>query len=212
MEQTTEEETLTILHNIKDRYEEHHNVTYTEEALAACVKLAARYITDRSFPDKAIDILDEAGSRVHINNISVPKGIEDKEKEIDNLNNKKNQAVANEDYNLAADIRDQIKKKEQELEGLKQDWESSLAEERETVEEGDIAQTVSMMTGVPVTRMANAEGSRLKGMKQYLRSKVIAQDSAVDTLSNAIIRSRVGLKDPNSPIGTFMFLGPTGVN
>lgn len=211
VEQTTEEETLTILHNIKDRYEEHHNVTYTEEALAACVKLAARYITDRSFPDKAIDILDEAGSRVHINNISVPKGIEDKEKEIDNLNNKKNQAVANEDYNLAADIRDQIKKKEQELEGLKQDWESSLAEERETVEEGDIAQTVSMMTGVPVTRMANAEGSRLKGMKQYLRSKVIAQDSAVDTLSNAIIRSRVGLKDPNRPIGTFMFLGPTGV-
>lgn len=211
VEQTSEDETLTILHNIKEKYEQHHNVAYTDEALSACVKLAARYITDRSFPDKAIDILDEAGSRVHINNISVPKDIEEKENEIANLDSQKDQAVAKEEYNLAGEIRDKIKQKKQELEILMKEWEEQLIEQRETVSEDDIAQTVSMMTGVPVTKMAHAEGSRIKGMKQYLKSRVIAQDSAVDTLSNAIIRSRVGLKDPNRPIGTFMFLGPTGV-
>lgn len=211
VEQTTEEETLKILHNIKDRYEEHHNVTYTEEALQACVKLAERYITDRSFPDKAIDILDESGSRVHINNISVPKDIEDKEKVIAEATSNKEKAVKNQNYELAANYRDRVKHLTEELEEMKAKWEASIADKRETVDADKVAETVSVMTGIPVQRMAQAEGIRMKGMRQELKNKVIAQNQAIDKLVSAIQRSRVGLKDPNRPIGTFMFLGPTGV-
>lgn len=211
VEQTTTEETLTILHNIKDRYEDHHNVAYTEEALGACVKLTERYITDRSFPDKAIDVLDEVGSRVHIININVPKEIEEKEAQVVDLIKKQGQAVADQNYELAADYRDDSKRLSAELEQMKSEWENSLESNRQEVTAEDVAHTVSMMTGIPVSKMANAEGVRMKGMRQELKSNVIAQDAAVDKLVNAIQRSRVGLKDPNRPIGTFMFLGPTGV-
>ncbi len=211
VEQTTPEETLTILHNIKDRYEEHHNVLYSEEALKACVKLAERYVTDRSFPDKAIDVMDEAGSRVHINNISVPKDIEDKEALIADYCKKKDKAIKNEDYAMAGEYRDNIRQLSDELEKMKKEWESTLVEQRQTISEEDVAYTVSMMTGIPVNKMSNAEGVNMKGMRQTLKSFIIAQDAAVDKLTSAIQRSRVGLKDPNRPIGTFMFLGPTGV-
>ena len=211
VEQTTPEETLTILHNIKDRYEDHHNVTYTEEALASCVKLTERYITDRSFPDKAIDVLDEVGSRVHIININVPKEIEDMEARVAALVKKQDQAVADQNYELAADYRDDAKQLSAELEQMRNEWEATLENNRQEVNAEDVAYTVAMMTGIPVSKMANAEGLRMKGMRQELKSNVIAQDAAVDKLVNAIQRSRVGLKDPNRPIGTFMFLGPTGV-
>ena len=211
VEQTTPEETLIILNNIKDRYEDHHNVSYTDEALAACVKLTERYVTDRSFPDKAIDVLDEVGSRVHIINISVPKEIEDKEAELAELNAKKADAIKHENYALASECRDRAKYVGEELEKMKMEWESSLKEIRQKVTADEVAQTVSMMTGIPVSKMANAEGIRMKGMRQELKDSVIAQDAAVDKLVSAIQRSRVGLKDPNRPIGTFMFLGPTGV-
>ncbi len=211
VEQTTPEETLTILHNIKDRYEDHHNVSYTDEALEACVKLTERYITDRSFPDKAIDVLDEVGSRVRIINISVPKEIEEKEMDLVTLNTQKENAVRDENYALASTLRDRAKTVSEELEQMKKQWEETLVDKRQKVQADDVAQTVSMMTGVPVSKMANAEGIRMKGMRQELKNNVIAQDAAVDKLVNAIQRSRVGLKDPNRPIGTFMFLGPTGV-
>ena len=211
VEQTTPEETLTILNNIKDRYEEHHNVCYTDEALKACVKLTERYVTDRSFPDKAIDVLDEVGSRVRIKNISVPKEIEDKELEVVNLNKQKENAVKDENYALAGTYRDRAKTASDELERMKKQCEATLVDKRQKVTEEAVAQTVSMMTGIPVNKMANAEGIRMKGMRQELKSNVIAQDTAVDKLVNAIQRSRVGLKDPSRPIGTFMFLGPTGV-
>jgi len=211
VEQTTPEETLTILHNIKDRYEDHHNVIYTEDALLACVKLTERYVTDRSFPDKAIDVLDEVGSRVHITHVDVPKEIEDKEALLAEFTKKKNKAVGEEKYNLASKYRDQITALQSELDIMKTEWEASLEKKRQKVKAEDVAQTVSMMTGIPVSKMASAEGIRMKGMRQELKGTVIAQDSAVDKLVSAIQRSRVGLKDPNRPIGTFMFLGPTGV-
>ena len=211
VEQTTPDETLTILHNIKDRYEDHHNVTYTDEALMSCVKLTERYVTDRSFPDKAIDVLDEVGSRVRIKNISVPKEIEEKEAELAALNTKKENAVRDENYASASEYRDRAKAVNEELERMKKEWEATLVDKRQKVNAEDVANTVSMMTGVPVSKMANAEGIRMKGMRQELKNNVIAQDSAVDKLVNAIQRSRVGLKDPNRPIGVFMFLGPTGV-
>ena len=211
VEPTTPEETLQILRNIKDKYEEHHNVTYTEEALEACVKLTERYITDRNFPDKAIDALDEAGSRVHLTNITVPKEMEEQEKLIDEARMHKTEAVRLQDFELAASFRDRERRLEDELEAMKCRWEESLRENREKVDEDQIADVVSMMSGVPVQRMAQAEGSKLRGMKDALLSKVIAQDKAVETLVKAIQRSRIGLKDPNKPIGTFMFLGPTGV-
>mgnify|MGYP000053696371 FL=1 len=211
VEPTTPEETLQILRNIKDKYEEHHNVTYTEEALEACVKLTERYITDRNFPDKAIDALDEAGSRVHLTNITVPKEMEEQEKLIDEARMHKTEAVRLQDFELAASFRDRERRLEEELETMKSRWEESLRENREKVDENQIADVVSMMSGVPVQRMAQAEGSKLLGMKDVLLSKVIAQDKAVETLVKAIQRSRIGLKDPNKPIGTFLFLGPTGV-
>lgn len=211
VEPTTPEETLQILQNIKEKYEEHHNVTYTDEALEACVKLTDRYITDRNFPDKAIDAMDEAGSRVHLKNITVPKEIEQQEQMIDEARTHKNEAVRLQDFELAASFRDREKSLMSELEDMKQRWEDSLKENRETVDKEQIADVVSMISGIPVQRMAQAEGIRLKGMKEQLLAKVIAQDKAVDTLVKAIQRSRVGLKDPNKPIGTFLFLGPTGV-
>ena len=211
VEPTTADETLQILENIKDRYEEHHNVTYTDDALKACVTLAQRYITDRSFPDKAIDVMDEAGSRTHLSNLSVPKEIEDKERQIDFTREGKNDAVNRQDFELAARFRDQEKVLEGELEQMRKDWEQSLKSHRETVDEESIATVVSMMSGIPVQKIAREEGERLKGLAPALKSKVIAQDSAIDLLSRAIRRSRVGLKNPNKPIGSFLFLGPTGV-
>ncbi len=211
VEPSTPEETLQILQNVKDRYEEHHNVRFTPEAITACVKLAERYLTDRSFPDKAIDVMDEAGSRVHLINIGVPKEIEEQEKLIEELKEQKNLAVRQQNYELAASFRDKVRRMEEELEAQKKELEKQQKETPQVVDEEDIAGVVSMMSGIPVQRMAQAEGAKLKGMKEGLMSKVIAQDAAVEKLVKAILRSRVGLKDPNRPIGTFMFLGPTGV-
>ena len=211
VEPTTAEETLQILKNIKDKYEDHHNVNYTDAALEACVQLTNRYITDRNFPDKAIDALDEAGSRVHLTNITAPKEIEEQEKLIDEMKSLKNEAVRLQNFELAASYRDKEKEYTNQLDTLKEEWEKSLKENRETVDDEQIAEVVSMMSGVPVQRMAQAEGMKLLGMKDDLLSKVIGQDKAIATLVKAIQRSRVGLKDPNKPIGTFMFLGPTGV-
>lgn len=211
VEQTSPDETLTILHNIKDRYEEHHNVVYSEEALQACVKLAERYIADRSFPDKAIDIMDEAGSRVHINNVVVPIEIEKQEKIIADFNQMKDEAIKREDYAQACEYRDKVRQLTVELDEIKADLNSRMVDQRQTITESDVAQTVSMMTSIPVNKMTTAEGVNMKGMRQALKNFIIAQDSAVDKLVRSIQRSRVGLKDPNRPIGTFMFLGPTGV-
>lgn len=211
VEPTTAEETLQILKNIKDKYEDHHNVNYTDAALEACVKLTNRYITDRNFPDKAIDALDEAGSCVHLTNITAPKEIEEQEKLIDEMKSLKNEAVRLQNFELAASYRDKEKEYTNQLDTLKEEWEKSLKENREMVDDEQIAEVVSMMSGVPVQRMAQAEGMKLLGMKDDLLSKVIGQDKAIATLVKAIQRSRVGLKDPNKPIGTFMFLGPTGV-
>ena len=211
VEPTTPDETLHILEHIKGRYEEHHNVSYTDDALKACVSLAQRYITGRAFPDKAIDVMDEAGSRTHLSNLSAPKEIEDKEHQIDLTREGKNDAVARQDFELAARFRDQEKQLEGELELMKKEWEQSLKIRRETVGEDDIANVVSMISGVPVQKIAREEGERLKGLAPALKSKVIAQDSAIDLLARAIRRSRIGLKNPNKPIGSFLFLGPTGV-
>lgn len=205
------EETIHILKNIKDRYEDHHNVRYTDEAIEACVKLSERYITDRCFPDKAIDVMDEAGSRVHLTNIQVPQEIENQEARITDAHNQKNLAVKNQDYELAADYRDQERRLENELAEMKRNWEAGLKEHRETVDEAQIAEVVSMISGIPVQRMAQSEGVRMKGMREALNRSVIAQETAINKLIKAIQRNRLGLKDPNRPIGTFMFLGPTGV-
>ncbi|KAA6342642.1 ATP-dependent Clp protease ATP-binding subunit ClpC [termite gut metagenome] len=211
VEPTTLEETLQILYNIKDRYEDHHNVIYTEAALEACVKLTGRYITDRYFPDKAIDALDEAGARVHLTNIYVPKEIEEQEKLVEEAKNKKVEAVKLQNFERAAEFRDTEHDLVAQLETMKQEWEANRKEYRQKVDEAEVADVVSMISGVPVQRMAQAEGVRLAHMKEDLLSKVIAQDVAVEKLVKAILRNRVGLKDPNKPIGTFMFLGPTGV-
>ena len=211
VEPTSVEDTYTILKNIKERYENHHNVTYTDEALLACVKLTDRYITDRCFPDKAIDAMDEAGARMHITNIVVPKEIEDQEKLIDTINKEKNAAVKNQDFENAANLRDREKEMQHQLAQMKAEWEKSLTNSRQTVTDEDIAGVVSMISGVPMQRMQQDEWTRLKGMRAELTGKVIAQENAIEKLTKAIQRSRVGLQSPNKPIGTFMFLGPTGV-
>ena len=211
VEPTSSEETLQILRNIKDKYEEHHNVTYTDEALEACVRLTDRYVTDRYFPDKAIDAMDEAGSRIHLTHISVPQEIEEQERLIEEAQQHKNEAIRLQNFELAASFRDRENQYTEQLERLKNEWKEKLKDNRETVDAPQIEEVVSMISGVPVQRMAQAEGVRLKGMKQALLSKVIGQDKAVETLVRSIQRSRVGLKDPNKPIGTFLFLGPTGV-
>ena len=211
VEPTSVEDTYTILKNIKERYENHHNVTYTDDALLACVKLTDRYITDRCFPDKAIDAMDEAGARMHITNIVVPKEIEEQEKLIDTINKEKNAAVKNQDFENAANLRDREKEMQSQLAQMKAEWEKSLTNSRQTVTDEDIAGVVSMISGVPMQRMQQDEWTRLKGMRAELTGKVIAQENAIEKLTKAIQRSRVGLQSPNKPIGTFMFLGPTGV-
>ena len=211
VEPTTNEETLQILRNIKDRYEHHHHVTYTDEALAACVKLTDRYVTDRFMPDKAIDALDETGSRVHLSSAQIPPEIAEMEKEIAHVKERKNNAVKNQNFELAAGYRDRQTVLETQLRELNEKWQNGETEERQVVDAEQVADVVSMMTGVPVQRMAEQEGIRLKGMAQELKSAVIAQDKAIDKMVRAIQRNRVGLKEPNHPIGVFMFLGPTGV-
>ena len=211
VEPTTAEETLQILENIKDRYEGHHHVRYTEDALKACVKYAERYITDRSFPDKAIDIIDEVGSRVHLQHVKVPQSILDIQKEIEIAQEKKQAAVKNQNFELAASFRDKQTELEQKLKNEQERWQNGDTEDKIEIGEDAIADVVSMITGVPVQRMQEAEGIRLKNMNDDLKQVVIAQDAAIDKMVKAIQRNRVGLKDPNHPIGAFMFLGPTGV-
>ena len=211
VEPTTAEETLQILENIKDRYEGHHHVRYTEDALKACVKYAERYITDRSFPDKAIDIIDEVGSRVHLQHVKVPQSILDIQKEIEIAQEKKQAAVKNQNFELAASFRDKQTELEQKLKNEQERWQNGDTEDKIEIGEDAIADVVSMITGVPVQRMQEAEGIRLKNMNDDLKQVVIAQDAAIDKMVKAIQLNRVGLKDPNHPIGAFMFLGPTGV-
>jgi len=208
---TTAEETLQILHNIKERYEEHHNVKYTEAALEACVKLTDRYITDRNFPDKAIDALDESGSRMHIANIQVPKEIEAIEEELKSVIEQKGDAVKAQKYELAASYRDTQRQLMAKLDSAEAEWKASLKEKPETVDAEMVAEVVSMMSGVPVQRIGESEGIKLVGMKDSLKAAVVGQDEAVNKIVKAIQRNRIGLKDPNRPIGSFMFLGPTGV-
>lgn len=211
VEQTTPEETLTILNNIKERYEKHHNVIYSEDAVRACVGLSERYISDRCFPDKAIDVMDEVGARAHVNNISVPNEIEAKETELSDVSKKKIESIKQQNFELAASYRDKEKRLNEELIKLKKEWESKLDNAKIDVTSDMVAETVSLMTGIPANKMAQIEGVKIKGIRNELKSKIIAQDDAVDKLVNAIQRSRVGLKDPNRPIGSFLFLGPTGV-
>ena len=211
VEPTTPEETLQILNNIKGRYEDHHNVTYTDDALEACVKLTDRYISDRNFPDKAIDALDEAGARVHVSNIIVPKEIESLEAQIETCREDKINAVKSQNYELAASFRDKEKELQLSLESAKANWERQMQQHREIVNEEKVGEVVAMMTGVPVQRIAQAEGNKLLAMSGELKLEIIGQDDAVDKIVKAIQRNRVGLKDPGKPIGTFMFLGPTGV-
>ena len=211
VEPTTREETLQILRNIKDRYEHHHHVSYTDDALLACVKLTERYVTDRFMPDKAIDALDETGSRVHLSNAQIPPEIAEMEKEIEHVKERKNNAVKNQNFELAAGYRDRQTVLETELKALNEKWQNGDTEERQVVDAEQVAEVVSMMTGVPVQRMAEQEGIRLKGMMEELKGAVIGQDKAIEKMVRAIQRNRVGLKEPNHPIGVFMFLGPTGV-
>ncbi|MDO5509860.1 MAG: ATP-dependent Clp protease ATP-binding subunit [Weeksellaceae bacterium] len=211
VEPTSPEETLQILHQIKDKYEDHHNVEYTDEAIAACVNLTARYITDRFLPDKAIDALDEAGSRVHIKNIKVPQNIIDIEAQLESLKVEKNQAVKGQKYEEAARLRDKERNLENALEEAQNQWQSDTDSHRETVTEDNVAEVVSMMSGVPVQRVAEGEMKKLANMAAEMKRKLIGQDDAVDKVVKAIQRNRAGLKDPNRPIGSFIFLGTTGV-
>lgn len=211
VEPATPEETLQILNNIKPKYEDHHNVTYTDEAIKACVSLTARYITDRHLPDKAIDALDEAGSRVHITNINVPKNIVEIEKKLEEIKEEKNKVVRSQKYEEAARLRDTERTLLEQLETAKKAWEEESKIHRETVTEDNVAEVVAMMTGVPVQRVAQNEGDKLMKMAEELKGKVIGQDDAVKKVVKAIQRNRAGLKDPNKPIGSFIFLGPTGV-
>lgn len=210
VEPTTAEETLTILHNIKDRYEKHHHVTYTEDALVACVKLTDRFVTDRFFPDKAIDAMDETGAHVHLKHVQVPPEISEKEKELTLVKEKKQSAVRNQNFELAAGFRDKQCELEAELEKLRADYANGDNDLRETIYDNDVADVVARITGVPVQQMAESEGIRLKGMSGELRGSVIGQDSAIEKIVKAIQRNRLGLRSPNRPIGAFMFLGPTG--
>jgi ATP-dependent Clp protease ATP-binding subunit ClpC len=211
VEPTTIDETIQILNNIKERYEDHHSVTYTDQAIAACVKLTERYITDRHLPDKAIDALDEVGSRVHLTNINVPKEILDVEAQIEDLKIQKNEVIKSQQYEKAAELRDDERRLQEELESAKKKWEEESKTNRVTVTEDHVAEVVSMMCGIPVTKVSEKETGRLAKMGEELRGKVIGQDEAVAKVVKAIQRNRAGLKDPNKPIGSFFFLGPTGV-
>ena len=211
LDPTTPEETIDILNNIKDKYEDHHLVRYSDEALKACVTLSNRYISDRCLPDKAIDALDEAGARLHIQNIHVPEGLLEAEKEIADFEKLKVEAIKEQQYNAAAGYRNQIKQLENKLAELKKEWETQSDLQRPTVTEDTVAEVIAMMTGVPVQRIAKNEGERLLRMADELKGTVIGQDDAIIKIAKAIRRNRAGLKDPNKPIGTFIFLGPTGV-
>lgn len=211
VEPTSAEETLEILHNIKDKYEDHHRVKYTEEALEACISLTERYLSDRNFPDKAIDALDEAGARAHITSVSAPKELLKLEAEVKNFDDLKLKAAAEQDFEKAAAFRDKEQQAKRLLTEEQLKWEQQLDDQRVTVDQDKVAEVVAMMTGVPVQRIAQAEGTRLRQMLPDLKSKIIGQDAAIEKVVRAIQRNRVGLKDPNKPIGTFMFLGPTGV-
>ncbi len=211
VEPTSPEETVQILNNIKDKYESHHNVNYTDEAIEACVSLTSRYITDRFLPDKAIDALDEAGSRVHIKNIKVPQEILDLEKELERVREEKTKVVKSQKYEEAAQLRDTEKKTERELKNAQEEWEANSKENRETVSEDNVAEVVSMMTGIPVQKVAQAEMKKLAKMAKEVKDFVIGQEDAVEKVVKSIQRNRAGLKDPNRPIGTFIFLGTTGV-
>lgn len=211
VEPTTAEETLEILHNIKEKYEEHHNVSYTDEALKTCVKLADRYMHDRSFPDKAIDVMDEAGAHIHINSATVPDELIEAEKKLNATIAKKQAAVASQNFEMAATLRDYQTKQERDIEMMRKQWEHGDPNHRVTLDETEIAKVVSNMTGIPVQQMAESENIRLRNMGKVLKEKVIAQDAAIDKVVKSIQRNRMGLKDPNHPIGVFMFLGPTGV-
>ena len=211
VEQPSVEETIQILNNIKSKYEDYHNVTYSEEAIEACVKLSDRYMTDRLLPDKAIDVLDEVGARKHIKNINVPDTIIELEKKIEDIKLEKNKVVKSQRFEEAASLRDTEKRLQEELEKAKHDWEEESKHKRYPIEEEDIAEVVSMMTGIPVKRMVQAETEKLRRMANDLQGAVIGQDEAISKVVKAIQRNRVGLKDPKKPIGTFIFLGPTGV-
>jgi len=211
VEPTSVDETIEILNNIKEKYEDHHNVKYTDEAIDACVKLTDRYMTDRFLPDKAIDALDEAGSRVHITNIKVPKNIIEIEKKIEDIKDQKNHVVRSQKYEEAAQLRDSERTLLKDLNTAKQAWEDETKNHREVVSEDNVAEVVAMMTGIPTQRVAQAEGDRLSKMGDQINDKVIGQDEAVKKVVKAIQRNRAGLKDPNKPIGSFIFLGPTGV-
>lgn len=211
VEPTTHDETVQILRNIKDKYEAHHNVVYTDEALEACVSLTERYMSDRQLPDKAIDALDEAGSRVHICNIVVPQSITDLESEIEEINKSKMNAVKAQNFELAASFRDKQKSVEEKLAKAKAEWQECLKEHRVTVDEEKVSEVVAMMTGIPVQRVAQAESERLLHMGEEIEGSVVGQDGAIRKVVKAILRNRAGLKDPNRPIGSFIFLGPTGV-
>ncbi|WP_114749821.1 ATP-dependent Clp protease ATP-binding subunit [Pleomorphovibrio marinus] len=208
---TSPEETVQILQNIKDKYEDHHNVIYTDEAIQACVNLSDRYISDRFLPDKAIDILDEAGARVHINNIHVPENILKLEEEVEKIKVEKNRVVKSQKYEEAAQLRDREKKLLEQLDSAKAKWEEESKTKRYNVEEDNVAEVIAMMTGIPAKRIAQNEGTKLLGMGEELKNKVVGQDDAIKKLTKAIQRTRVGLKDPKKPIGSFVFLGPTGV-
>ena len=208
---TSPEETLQILNNLKSRYEDFHHVEFTQEALEACVKLTGRFMTERCFPDKAIDAMDETGSRLHINSKPVPKEITDLEEKLKNLQDNKLEAAQKQNFELAADYRDQAVQIEHQLEAAQKEWEKSLDEQRQVVSETDVALVISKMTGIPVQRIGQKETERLRTLKETLQKKIIGQNEAVDTIVRAIQRSRIGLKDPKRPIGTFMFVGPTGV-
>ena len=211
VEPTTVEETIEILNNIKGKYEEHHNVDYTQEAIEACVKLTNRYMTERFLPDKAIDALDEAGSRVHITNIDVPKQIIELENKLEEVKETKNTVVKKQKYEEAAKLRDDEKRLEKELAIAQEKWEEETKQHREVVSEDNVADVVSMMTGIPVNRIAQTESNKLAQLPELIKGKVIGQDEAVKKVVKAIQRNRAGLKDPNKPIGSFIFLGPTGV-
>ena len=211
VEPTNQEETLLILQNLKERYEEHHNITYTDEALEACVRLTGRYVTERSFPDKAIDAMDEAGSRIHIQEVPIPDEILQLEAHMKELQERKNLAVKNQDFELAADCRDQLKNMEHALQTIQKEWEAKIKNDRPQVDETIVADVISMMTGIPVQRIGEEENQKLRNLAGNLKNAIIGQDDAIQAITRSIQRSRIGLKDPKKPIGTFMFVGPTGV-
>ncbi len=211
VEPTSVEETIAILNNIKDKYEDHHNVIYTQEAIEACVKLTNRYMSERFLPDKAIDALDEAGSRVHITNIDVPKQILDLERQLEEVRENKNMVVKKQKYEEAAKLRDDEKRIEKDLAVAQEQWEEDSKNNRIEVTEDNVADVVSMMTGIPVNRIAQTESNKLAKLPELIQNNVIGQNEAVLKIARSIQRNRAGLKDPNRPIGSFIFLGQTGV-